>query len=273
MRRRIDAEVVNFFSPEVAALYARLKIPYRRGVLMYGPPGNGKTSMIRAIGAALPDVPMLVLRPCSRFNADTLHIVLKRWTTLAPAALIIEDLDWLLKQVNISSFLNALDGIDSTQEFSDDAGEPVHTWQFGPLAKAKNTKPEGDGLLLLATTNHPEQLDPAINNRPGRFDVVIEVPPPDRALRRAFFARRLADVEDAVLDQLADNTDGLSFAHLQEVIGASGLAAIHEGRSERTAADLLAAAARVTDADESAGRGFLAKPIAPFGLSPRSKGS
>ena len=121
-------------------------------------------------------------------------------------------------------------------------------------------------------SGEPEQLDPAINNRPGRFDVVIEVPPPDHALRRAFFALRLSDLEDAVLDQLVEATEGLSFAHLQEVIGTSALAAIHEGRSERTASDLLAAAARVCDADESAGRGFLAKPAAPFGLSPRSKG-
>ena len=154
LRSRIERDVVHFFSPQVVALYASLKVSHRRGVLLHGPPGNGKTSLIRLIGATLPDVPMFVLRPSSRFNADALQLVITRWKSQAPAALIIEDLDWLLKNVNISAFLNALDGIDTA-----------------PAA----------GMLLIATTNHPAQLDAAINNRPGRFDVVIEIPCPDKA--------------------------------------------------------------------------------------------
>jgi SpoVK/Ycf46/Vps4 family AAA+-type ATPase len=67
--------------------------------------------------------------------------VIRRWTRQAPAILIIEDLNWLLEQVNVSTFLNLLDGIDSRA---------------------------GNGLLIIATTNHPNELDPAINNRPGR---------------------------------------------------------------------------------------------------------
>jgi hypothetical protein len=163
LRKRIDIDVLRFFSAEVIELYRTLGVPHRRGLLLYGPPGNGKTSLIRRIGAMIPDVPGLVLRASAGFDSDDLEAVIKRWTNLAPAILVIEDLDWLLKTVNMSTLLNSLDGISTSAK----------------------------GMLLIATTNHPDRLDPAINNRPGRFDVSIEMPNPDRELREAFFLARL----------------------------------------------------------------------------------
>ena len=124
------------------------------------------------------------------------------------------------------------------------------------------------GLLLIATTNHPDQLDPAVNNRPGRFDVVLEIPPPDRATRLEFLRGALPTVAIATADLLAQRTDGLSFAHLQEVLRLSGLTAIHAGRQERSEKDLLDAAETVRAAFDEAVRGFPLKPELPFGLLP-----
>lgn len=238
----VDADIVRFFTPEVAALYRELGVPYRRGVLLHGPPGNGKTSLIRLIGARLPEVPVLILRPDQEFDTDDLEEVIRRWTEQAPAILVIEDLNWLLEKVNVSTFLNLLDGVDA---------------------------PAAGGLLLIATTNHPDQLDSAVNNRPGRFDVVIEIAPPDKALRRAFLRNHLAGgVSDSALEAVVDRTGGLSFAHLQEILRLSGLHAIHASRAAREPEDLLRAADAVRQMNQEAERGFAAKPEMPFGLLP-----
>ena len=241
LRRRLDGEVTGFFSPEVAAVYADLGVPYRRGVLLYGPPGNGKTSLIRAIGASVPTVPGLILRPADDFDDRGLQNVLSLWHDRAPAILVIEDLDWLFRQtrVSVSAFLNALDGVGRRD----------------------------GGLMLLATTNHPDALDPAINNRPGRFDVAVEVAPPDKPMRRQFLAGgRIGQLGDDVLDRTAADTDGLSFGHLRELETLSGLRAVAAGRSTRAAVDVADAVQLVVDGHRRAGDGFAPPPGSGFGL-------
>lgn len=201
---------------------------------------DGKTSMIRAAGAALPKISAMILRQSEGFDTDELENVLDRWRRQAPAMLVIEDLNWLLERTKVSAFLNLLDGIDS--------------------------KLTG-GLLLIATTNYPEKLDPAVNNRPGRFDVVIEVPCPDRALRLEFLALKLPGMDEAAVRRVVEMTDGMSFAHLQEVLRFSGLLAIADHRSERSPDDLVRAAKTVRQGHEDAGRGFCPLPETPFGLA------
>lgn len=73
VKARIETEVIRFFDAEVAALYCEMNVPYRRGVLLHGPPGNGKTSTIRHIGASLPQIPAMILRPAANFDSDDLQ--------------------------------------------------------------------------------------------------------------------------------------------------------------------------------------------------------
>jgi SpoVK/Ycf46/Vps4 family AAA+-type ATPase len=183
---------------------------------------------------------VLLLRPGSGFETDDLEGVIRRWSEQAPAVLVVEDLDWLLKQVNVSTFLNLLDGVESAVS---------------------------GGLLLIATTNHPDALDPAVNNRPGRFDVVMEVASPDEALRLRFLTQRLPDASAESLREAARATSGLAFAHLHEVLRLSGFLALAAGRSARTDDDVVAAARQVRQAHDDARRGFPTPLEMPFGLA------
>jgi SpoVK/Ycf46/Vps4 family AAA+-type ATPase len=194
----------------------------------------------------LPKVPGLILRPKSNFDTDDFENVVTRWRKMAPAMLVIEDLNWLLEEVNLSTFLNLVDGVDATTT----AG----------------------GLLLLATTNHPDKLDPAVNSRPGRFDVVIEIPPPDLGLRKKFFARALEEIGADVIRRLAGSTAEMSFAHLEEIVRLAGLLAIKAGRRQRSVDDLENALLSVKNGIEQVEKGFARELEVPFGLRPRRGG-
>lgn len=249
LRKRIEVDVIQFFQPTVQQMYQSLNVPYRRGVLLHGPPGNGKTTIIRLIGSRLPDVPAMILRPAGNFDADDFRTVIQRWTRQSPSILVIEDLNWLLKTIDLSLFLNLLDGIEA---------------------------PNVGGLMVLATTNHPDLLDPALNNRPGRFDVVIEVSCPDESLRRRFFLAKLdPQTPEELIERLVRMTDGLSFAHHQELLRLSGLLAINAARCSRSEEDLIAAAKIIQESHEDAERGFGSRCGMKFGfqhLHPPRKG-
>jgi len=239
VRTRVEEEVVGFFSEPTRTLFAELGLAYRRGVLLWGPPGNGKTGVLRVAAALNTDAAALFLQPGPGFDSDDLKTIIGRWRDQAPAMLVIEDLDWLLAQVSVSTFLNMLDGIDQR-----------HT----------------HGLMLIATTNHPERLDPAINNRPGRFDAVIEVRVPTADLRFAYFQKFAPGLNPATLRDLVAHTSGQSFAHLREVILRSGYNSLRQGRARRAESDYIEAARSVQTSTSIASGGFSAATTEGFGF-------
>lgn len=194
MKDDIREDVATFFAAQ--ATYERYGVPWKRGILFVGPPGNGKTHTIKALVNE-------IARPClyvKRFRGcgpdeEAIHDVFDRARKSAPCILVLEDLDSLVTKWNRSYFLNELDGF------------------------AANT-----GIFTIATSNHPEKLDPAIADRPSRFDRKYRFDLPGHDERRAYIARWNASldaelqIEECAVDGVAERTANFSFAYLKELL-------------------------------------------------------
>ncbi len=177
--------------------YASLGLAWRRGALFIGPPGNGKTHCIRALIKEL-GIPSLYVQSLHHNYYESeqlLQMVFDRARELRPCVLVFEDLDALVNPDNQSFFLNQLDGFE------------------------KNV-----GLVVLATTNHPDRIDSAIINRPSRFDRKYHFGLPTSRQRFDFlkiWRIKLAnqvDWSESTLQDLANSTDSFSFAYLKELV-------------------------------------------------------
>jgi ATPase family associated with various cellular activities (AAA) len=174
--------------------YRTWRMPYKRGLLFHGPPGNGKTLLCRAIVTAL-GWPMI------RVESGDGHAIRHAFASareLAPCVLLFEDVDSLFDKDERSEFLNQLDGFDVAE-----------------------------GVLVLATTNHPEELDAALTARPSRFDRVYAVADPDREQRERYLDQLFASsaLDRSAIAWLAAETDGMSMAFLKEVFLGAALRA------------------------------------------------
>lgn len=196
LKRSLEIHAIGFF--EARSDFEKLGVPWKRGLLLTGPPGNGKTHLIRALLNRLV-VPRLIVRSFGE-DPDDVQEVFDKARELSPCVLVLEDLDSLIRNELLSTILNLLDG-----------AQPLN------------------GVLVLATTNHPEKLDPAIRNRPSRFDRVLEFGPPGARERHLLLAKLLsrASAEHrptaSQVRRLAQDTDGFSFAYIKEsAISAAG---------------------------------------------------
>jgi SpoVK/Ycf46/Vps4 family AAA+-type ATPase len=185
IRRNVD----GFF--QGADKYRESGLPYRRGFLFAGPPGCGKTFTIGALANAVKATTMAIL-PKPDLDADCVESAFHWASKNAPAILVLEDLDKMIKNEKfpIAMCLNIIDGL----------------------------KPD-KGVLLIATTNEPQNLDPALLHRPSRFDRVWRFPLPKYEQRLALLRTRgRRYFSDQVLDEVAQKSDGFSMAYVQEVV-------------------------------------------------------
>jgi SpoVK/Ycf46/Vps4 family AAA+-type ATPase len=234
----IRTNVVHFANAR--EMYERLGLPYRRGLLFYGAPGNGKTMLCRAIVTAL-GWPVVYVSPNSRRDtSDELRNAFREAKELAPCVLWFDDVDALFESdATMSSFWNRLDGAASAE-----------------------------GILVLATTNRPEKLDPSIVARPSRFDRIFPIGSPAAAERDRFFARRFGAGLDAVSRaDLVKRTAGMSMAFVQEVFVGAALRALQRGELPNVHDALEVHTALAKHARE-ADRGFEESGATGFGRLP-----
>lgn len=196
--KSILSEVINditsFFSEETKDLYKKMDIPYKRGAILHGPPGTGKSALIREIIRRIGEkVSKIVINPNISFDITHVLSSLLRALNGRSAIIIIEDMDSLINTENRSEFLNLLDGIDVKS-----------------------------GSYIIGTTNYPERIDPAFVNRSGRFDRTYKIDNPSYKTRLLFFESKnlneVFDTKENISKLFAKYTKGLPMASLKEII-------------------------------------------------------
>ena len=211
----LQRETSQFF--DSADAYRRMGVPHRRGLLLAGPPGTGKTLLGKILSSTLTDVVFIWVTASDVGTAEHVRAIFATARSARRTVLFFEDLDFYAsnRRFNTTSVLGELlvelDGFRSN-----------------------------DGLLVVATTNDLEAIEPALKDRPSRFDRVIELGPATTEVRRAHLTHLLAPygLSSDALEALARRTDGLTGAQIQELAFRARLAAAGARRDRITTTDL-----------------------------------
>ena len=163
---------------------------HKRGLLLWGPPGSGKTSslmqmaheVVTARGGIVcqidsPELSAICLSNIRKIEPDR------------PIIALIEDLDALVQRHGENQFLSLLDG-----------------------------ETQVDRIVYVATTNYPERLDKRFVDRPSRFDTVRYIGMPSAAARRVYLSAKEPSLQSNELETWVNQSDGFSIAHLRELV-------------------------------------------------------
>jgi len=229
------AEVVDFLKQPERYTRAGAMVP--RGVLMVGPPGTGKTLLARAV-AGEAHVPFFSVTGSGfvelfvGVGASRVRDLFEQARKRAPAIVFIDEVDAIGQRRAGSGAIVSNDEREQTLN------------QL--LAEMDGFEPSA-GIVVLAATNRPEILDPALL-RPGRFDRQVTIPLPNVSERAAILAvhcrgKKLAP--DVNLDAIARGTPGFSGADLANLTNEAAINAVRDGRDVLAAADFDAARDRI----------------------------
>lgn len=172
--------------------YRKHKLLYKRGVLLFGDPGGGKTVLIKLLIEALVKQGGIVLLVG---NVNLAIVCLKAIRRIEPKRnliIVLEDVDEIMQYNGESNLLALLDGENSI-----------------------------DNILMLASTNYPARLGPRIINRPSRFDRRIHIGMPTAAARKEYLKQAThGELGEDELVKWTKDTDQMSIAHLRELVAA-----------------------------------------------------
>ena len=197
-------------------IFERIGIEAPKGVLLHGPPGTGKTLLAKAVANETNANFYSIGGPeiMSKFYGESeekLREIFKEAQEKAPSIIFIDEIDSIapkreevsgdMEKRIVSQLLTLMDGISSRGK-----------------------------LVVIGATNRPNAIDPALR-RPGRFDRILEVPPPDKDARKQIFqihTKKKPLDSDVNIDKLVERTDGMTGAEIAAIVNAAAMTAIKE---------------------------------------------
>ncbi|MGY8745578.1 MAG: AAA family ATPase [Candidatus Poseidoniales archaeon] len=218
IRKQLRKDVLDFL--RLMPILSERGLPNSRGIILSGAPGTGKTMYAKSLAAEAETTTILISAEMIQQRHDV-KSVFKLARRLSPALIIIEDIDTA--------------GTVS-RKFTD---HPI----LGEYLQAMDGMESNNGVVILATTNHTENIDPAISDRPGRFDRIIEVPLPDKNQRKEIIQNLMRNMPTKIhsgkaIDKIASKSKGLSGAWIREVVQTAMIEAISDERCEIDVCDL-----------------------------------
>ena len=220
-------EVVNYLHDP--SKYQEIGASMPKGILLVGPPGTGKTMLAKAV-AGEANVPFFSMSG-SEFvemfvgmGASKVRDLFKQAKEKAPCIVFIDEIDAIGQKRNGGQY----------------GGNDEREQTLNQLLTEMDGFEGNNGVIILAATNRPESLDPALT-RPGRFDRRVPVELPDLKGREAILqvhAKKIKVAEDVDFNKIARMASGASGAELANIVNEAALRAVRDGRRFATQADL-----------------------------------
>ena len=220
-------EIVDYLHDP--AKYREIGAQMPKGVLLVGPPGTGKTMLAKAV-AGEADVPFFSISGSELgemfvgMGASKVRDLFKQAKEKAPCIVFIDEIDAIGQKRNSG----AMGGNDEREQ------------TLNQLLTEMDGFEGNSGVMILAATNRPESLDPALT-RPGRFDRRVPVELPDLQGREAILkvhAKKIRIADDVDFNKVARMASGASGAELANIVNEAALRAVRDGRKFATQADL-----------------------------------